>query len=404
MKELLIVKYGEVMLKGNNRPQFVKALIRNIKAALQGTGDYRIRKGQSMLYIEPNGDFDLDKAVERLREVFGVLVFHRALEVEKDLDAIQKQAAKYFAEQLNDSRSFKLETRRTDKHFPHRSQEVKNIVGRHIGESFPHLEVDVHNPDVTLYINIRKEWAYMYIDKERGPGGLPVGTGGKAVTLLSGGIDSPLAAWLIARRGVALDAVHFHSYPYTSERSKKKVISLAQQLARYTGKMTLYIFPFTEIQEAIADYCPQDQLTIIMRRMMMKAASRIATRTSSQALVTGESIGQVASQTMESLTVTNAAVDLPVFRPLIGMDKEEIIDFTRQIGTYNISIQPYTDCCTIFVPRHPQTKPRLDKIKESENQVDFNSLIDKGMEHIEEIVIEPGRDPQPGAPAASNSR
>lgn len=393
MKELLIVKYGEVMLKGNNRPQFVKALIRNIKAALQDTGDYRIRKGQSMLYIEPNGDFDLDKAVERLREVFGVLVFHRALEVEKDLDVIQKQSTEYFAGQLNGSRSFKLETRRTDKQFPHRSQDVNNIVGRHIGASFPHLTVDVHHPDVTLYINIRKDGAYMYIDKERGPGGLPVGTGGKAVTLLSGGIDSPLAAWLIARRGVALNAVHFHSYPYTSERSKKKVISLAQQLARYTGKMTLYIFPFTEIQEAIADYCPQDQLTIIMRRMMMKAASRIAARTSAQALVTGESIGQVASQTMESLTVTNAAVDLPVFRPLIGMDKEEIIDFTRQIGTYNISIQPYTDCCTIFVPRHPQTKPRLDKIKESESHVDFDSLLKKGMEHLEEIEIEPSREP-----------
>ncbi|MBS3807551.1 MAG: tRNA 4-thiouridine(8) synthase ThiI [Bacteroidales bacterium] len=389
MKELLIVKYGEVMLKGNNRPMFVNALIRNINEVFGDSVRYRIRKGQSMLYIEPEEGFDLDQATKQLRRVFGVLLFHRALEVEKDPEKIKASSVDYFAKALNGSRSFKIETRRTDKQFPQRSQEINNLLGAHIADAFPHLQVDVHDPDVTLFVNIRKEAAYIYRDKERGAGGLPVGTGGKATALLSGGIDSPLAAWLIARRGVALNALHFHSYPYTSERSKKKVIGLARQLAQYTGRMNLYVFPFTGIQEAIADHCPDDQLTIIMRRMMMKGAEKIARKTSAQALVTGESIAQVASQTMESLTVTNAAVDMPVFRPLIGMDKEEIIDFTRQIGTYNISIEPYSDCCTIFVPRHPQTKPKLEKIRESESQVDFDGMIDKAMEKVEVIEIKP---------------
>jgi len=385
----LIVKYGEVMLKGNNRPMFVNALMRNIRAVLGDSGKYRIRKGQSMLYIEPEEGFDMDKATKQLRRVFGVLLFHRALEVEKDLESIKVHSGEYFAKALNQSRSFKIETRRTDKQFPLRSLDINNVLGQHIANSFPHLKVDVHHPDVTIYVNIRKDGAYLYHDKEKGAGGLPVGTGGKATALLSGGIDSPLAAWLIARRGVALNAVHFHSYPYTSERSKKKVIRLARQLSTYTGKMKLFVFPFTGIQEAIAEHCPKDQLTIIMRRMMMKGAEKIAGRTSAQALITGESIGQVASQTMESLTVTNASVDIPVFRPLIGMDKEEIIDFTRQIDTYKISIEPYSDCCTIFVPRHPQTKPKLEKIRESESRVDFDGLINKAMEQLEVIEIEP---------------
>lgn len=381
----MIVKYGEVMLKGNNRPMFVNALVRNIRAALDAGGSYSIRKGQSMLYIEPEAGFDMDSAVEKLRRIFGVVVFHRALEIEKDVEEIKTRSAAYFADALNNSSTFKIETRRTDKQFPHRSLEINNILGQHIADTFSHLKVDVHHPEVTLYVNIRKKGVYLYRDKEKGAGGLPIGTGGKAVALLSGGIDSPLAAWLMARRGVSLCAVHFHSYPYTSERSKKKVMELARQLSRYTGSMKLYVFPFTEIQEAIADHCPKDQLTIIMRRMMMKSAGKIARKTSAQALVTGESIGQVASQTMESLTVTNAAVDMPVFRPLIGTDKEEIIAYARQIGTYDISVQPYDDCCTLFVPRHPQTKPRLEKIEASERRVDFDALIERGLEQMEVV-------------------
>ena len=385
MDELLMVKYGEVILKGNNRPFFINTLIRNIRNALSDTGTYSIRKGQSVLYIEPKEDADLNLAVERLRKVFGIHLFHRTLKVEKDMEAIRQSALQYFESILEESRSFKMESRRADKDFPYRSQEMNNQLGQLMGDHFPHLKVDVHRPDVTLYVNVRKDGVYLYRDKEKGPGGLPVGTGGRATVLLSGGIDSPVAAWLIARRGVKPSAIHFHSYPYTGERSKKKVIRLAQKLSEYMGPFPLYIFPFTQIQEAIAEHCPPGEVTIIMRRMMMKSAEKLARQINSQALVTGESIGQVASQTMEGLTVTNAAVNLPVFRPLIGMDKEEIVDWARKIETYPISIEPYQDCCTLFVPRHPQTKPRLERVLNSESRVDFEALINKALEQVEVV-------------------
>jgi len=373
------------MLKGNNRPFFVNTLIRNIRDALADTGTYHIRKGQSVLYVEPRAEADLDRAAERIKKVFGVHVFHRTLKVEKDMEAIRSHSLRYFESILKESRSFKIEARRSDKDFPYRSMEMNTMLGQLMVDHFSHLKVDVHDPDVTLYVNVRKDGVYLYRDKERGPGGLPVGTSGRAMVLMSGGIDSPLAAWLIARRGVRLDAVHFHSYPYTGERSKKKVMRLAQQLAPYTGSFRLHIFPFTRIQEAVAEHCPPGEVTIIMRRMMMKSAEKLAARTRSQALVTGESIGQVASQTMEGLTVTNAAVNLPVFRPLVGMDKEEIVDWTRRIGTYSISIEPYEDCCTLFVPRHPQTKPRLERVEASESKVDFEALIDEALEGVEVV-------------------
>jgi thiamine biosynthesis protein ThiI len=383
MHELLMVKYGEVILKGNNRPFFINTLIRNIRHALKDTGTYSIRKGQSVIYIEPKEDADLNQATDRLRKVFGIQVFHRTLKVEKDMEVVKSSCLKYFESILNESRSFKMESRRSDKDFPYRSQEMNNQLGQLMVDHFPHLKVDVHQPDVTLYVNVRKDGVYLYRDKEKGPGGLPVGTGGRAMILMSGGIDSPVAAWLIARRGVQPAAIHFHSYPYTGERSKKKVIRLAHKLSEYTGPFPLYIFPFTKIQEAIAEHCPPGEVTIIMRRMMMKSAEKLAGHYKSQALVTGESIGQVASQTMEGLTVTNAAVSLPVFRPLIGMDKDEIMDRARKIDTYNISIEPYQDCCTLFVPRHPQTKPRLGRVENSESKVDFESLIDEALQQVE---------------------
>ena len=389
MKELLIVKYGEVMLKGNNRPFFVDRLMKNLRSALQGTGKFNIEKDQSVLYLIPKEQVNLDRAADRVRRVFGVNVFHRAVQVEKDMEAIKEKSAEYFAPLLNKSHSFKIDTRRTDKSFSYGTYEINTILGQHIADGFPHLTVDVHQPEVTIYISIRKQGAFLYHEKERGPGGLPVGTGGKATVLLSGGIDSPLAAYLIARRGLETEAVHFHSYPYTSERSKNKVIDLAKQLSRYTGKLKLHVFPFTEIQEAIVENCPKDHVTIIMRRMMMKAAEKISQQNGAQALVTGESIGQVASQTVESLSATNASVSMPVFRPLIGMDKEEIVSYARKIGTYDISIQPYEDCCTLFVPRHPQTKPKLEKIIRWEQNVDFDALIDKGLEETEIVEAEP---------------
>ena len=387
MHELLMVKYGEVILKGNNRPFFINTLIRKIRSALSDTGTYSISKGQSVLYIEPKEDADLNLAAERLRKVFGIHIFHRTLKVEKDMEAIRQSALEYFESILKESRSFKMESRRADKDFPYRSQEMNNQLGQLMVDHFPHLKVDVHHPDVTLYVNVRKDGVYLYRDKAKGPGGLPVGTGGRATVLLSGGIDSPVAAWLIARRGVQPTAIHFHSYPYTGERSKKKVIRLAQKLSEYIGPFPLYIFPFTGIQEAIAENCPPGEVTIIMRRMMMKSAEKLAGQLNSQALVTGESIGQVASQTMEGLTVTNAAVSLPVFRPLIGMDKEEIMDWARKIDTYNISIEPYQDCCTLFVPRHPQTKPRLKRVVSSESRVDFEALINEALGQVECVNV-----------------
>ncbi|MCF8335962.1 MAG: tRNA 4-thiouridine(8) synthase ThiI [Bacteroidales bacterium] len=389
MKELLIVKYGEVMLKGDNRPFFVDKLIKNIRLVLQGTGEFSIKKGQSMLYLFPEDEADLERAATRLRLVFGINVFHRALQVEKDIEAIKKRSAEYFSTVLDRSHSFKIETRRTDKLFSYNTYQINTRLGQYIAESFPHLTVDVHQPDVTVYVSIRKEGAFLYRDKEPGPGGLPVGTGGKATVLLSGGIDSPIAAWLIARRGLNLEPVHFYSYPYTSERAKNKVIELTKKLSRYTEKLNLYVFPFTEIQEAIVENCPHDYVTIIMRRMMMKAAEKLSEKQGAQALVTGESIGQVASQTVESLSATNASVSLPVFRPLIGMDKEEIVAFARKIGTYDISVQPYDDCCTLFVPKHPQTRPKLEKIARWEQNVDFDAMIDRGLEQIEIVEAAP---------------
>jgi thiamine biosynthesis protein ThiI len=388
-KEVIIVKYGELMLKGKNQPQFLNTLKENMQQVIQVAGSFKIQKGHSVLYLEPGDYADIDKAIHLLQHVFGIVLYHRALRVEKEMQKIKEQTTSYFNVRLKQATSFKLETRRADKSFPYSSHDINTELGDYVFKSYPHLEVDVHNPDVILYVNIRKDAAYLYSEKFQGPGGLPVGTGGRATALLSGGIDSPLAAWLIARRGVALDLIHFYSYPYTSERSKNKVIELSRQLARYTGELKLYVFPFTAIQEAIQEKCPPEQLTIIMRRQMMRASEKLAIEKESQALVTGESIGQVASQTLEGLTVTNSSVDMPVFRPLIGMDKEEIVNSSRGIGTYNISIQPYTDCCTIFVPEHPQTKPKLYEIQKSEESVDFDPLIEEGLKETEEILIKP---------------
>lgn len=389
MQEVIIVKYGELMLKGQNRPYFLKTLIQNIRYTLQPAGKFDIKKGHSLLYIVPENGFNMEKALDLLRKVFGVVVYHRSIRTEKDIDKVIDGINHHFKTTLQESNSFKLETRRADKEFPYTSHEINTLLGDRISKSFDNLQVDVHNPDVTIFLSIRNDGIFIYSEKFKGPGGLPVGTGGKATVLLSGGIDSPLASWLIARRGVSLEALHFYSYPYTSERSKNKVIELTRQLAQYTGRIRLQVFPFTEIQEAITENCPKDQVTIIMRRWMMRVAEILAEQNNSQALITGESLGQVASQTIEGLSVTNAAVNIPVFRPLIGMNKEEIVDSTREIGTYNISIQPYTDCCTIFVPKHPQTKPELGEIEESEKKVDFHSLIEKAIKEIDSIDIEP---------------
>lgn len=388
MNELVLVKYGEIILKGLNRPLFEDQLVNNIRKALQGLGKIKITRAQATIYIEPvDEDIDFSVIVQKLTKVFGIVSISRVAKAEKDLEAIQKKCAEYLEAELNQSKTFKVETKRADKRFPLTSPEISREVGGYILDKFPHLQVDVNNPEVTVHVEVRDVAAYVYANKISGMGGMPIGTNGRVALLLSGGIDSPVAGWMIAKRGVQLEGVHFFSYPYTSERAKDKVIELSKILASYTGKFVLHIVPFTEIQLEIHEKCPEEQLTLIMRRFMMKIAERIALKGKCNALVTGESLGQVASQTIQSLGVTNAAVDLPVFRPLIGMDKDEIVAIARKIDTFETSILPYEDCCTVFVPKHPKTKPQLDKIIESETHLDMEKLINEAVDHTETMEI-----------------
>lgn len=385
MDKIILLKYGEIILKGLNRPIFEDKLIRNIREV---TGDNvsKVWKAQATIYVEPkNDDVDIDELANKLAKVFGIVSVAVAHVVEKDLDKICCLAK----ELIKDVRgsTFKVDTKRADKKFPYKSPEISAAVGDTIFEGYSHLSVDVHNPDILVRVEVRDFAAYVYLDKIAGAGGLPVGTNGRATLLLSGGIDSPAAGYMIAKRGVELNAVHFYSYPYTSERAKEKVLDLAKILTGYCGKLTVNIVPFTDIQLAINQKCPSEQMTIIMRRIMMYISNEVADGFGSSALVTGESIGQVASQTIESLLVTDAAAKLPVFRPLIGMDKEEIIQIARKIGTFETSILPYEDCCTVFTPKHPNTKPRLDKIKQSEELLDLDNLIKQAIDGIERITL-----------------
>lgn len=389
MKEIILVKYGEIILKGLNRPAFENVLIRNIKSALANIGDFKISKAQAAIYIEPIEDIDLDIAIARLSKLFGIVNITRACVVEKDIEAISRAALKYCGAQLLKGTTFKVEAKRADKKFPYKSPEICREVGGYLFEHIDGVAVDVNNPKNTVMVEIRERAAYVYCGRTAGQGGLPTGTGGKASLLLSGGIDSPVAGYMVAKRGVEIDAINFFSYPYTSERAKEKVIDLASILAGYTSKIQLYIVPFTEIQLAILEKCPEGHLTIVMRRYMMKIAERLARLNKSDALITGESLGQVASQTMKALSVTEAAVQIPIFRPLIGMDKNEIVDIARQIGTFETSILPYEDCCTIFTPKHPTTNPRLDKILASEQRLDEEPLILRAIDGIETMTILP---------------
>ncbi|MDR0406352.1 MAG: tRNA 4-thiouridine(8) synthase ThiI, partial [Clostridiales bacterium] len=368
MNQIILLKYGEIILKGLNRPLFEDRLIRNIRAAA-GDRAGKIRKAQATVYIEPRGgDAEAAALAERLSRVFGVVSVAVARAAEKDLHQICALAAALA--QDAPPGTFKVETKRADKRFPHGSPEISAAVGGAVVEHCPHLSVNVLNPDLLIRVEVRDFAAYVYCDKIPGAGGMPTGTNGKATLLLSGGIDSPVAGYMVAKRGVELNAVHFYSYPYTGERAKEKVLELARILAGYCGSLTVHVVPFTEIQLEINKKCPGEQSTILTRRMMMFIADAIARESGAAALVTGESIGQVASQTMASLVVTDDAAARPVFRPLIGMDKEEIVRIARRIGTFETSVLPYEDCCTVFTPKHPSTKPRLEKIKQSEALLD----------------------------------
>ena len=382
MKEILLIKNGEIALKGLNRASFEDVLIKNIKTALSGLGLIRIKKAQSTIYVSPvYDDYDMDEAVERVKKVFGIAAFSRAAVCEKDMNVILETAVEYLRDTLEFAKTFKVEAKRADKKFPLKSPEICRETGAKLLSNFYHLKVDVHNPEVTVTVEIRDFGAYIHVDQINGAGGMPVGTGGKAAILISGGIDSPVAAYMLAKRGVRLTAIHFASPPYTSERAEMKVKDLLSQVAKYSGGINFCYVPFTKIQENIAKHCPEDLTTLIMRRYMMKIAERIARQKDCDALITGESIGQVASQTMKALAVTDCAVDMPVFRPLIGMDKEEIVKISRDIGTFEISTLPYEDCCTVFTPKHPRTKPNIPAVIRAESYEGCEQEIEEAIQN-----------------------
>ena len=388
MNDLLLCKPGEIFLKGLNKHYFEERLVANVKRRLKPIGHFRVTYLQSALYIEAADDAaDLDAAYDAVRKVFGIATITRAAACEKDKDAITALAKTYLHDAMTAARSFKVETKRSDKRFPLTSIQLSQEIGGRLAEAHPGVEVDVHHPDYTVYVEVRDLSAYVHGPAEPGAGGLPTGVGGRAMVLLSGGIDSPVAGYMIAKRGVELECVHFFSYPYTSELAKDKVLELARLMTRYCGRMTVNIVGFTEIQEAIRDNCPEEFFTLVMRRFMMKIAERIARDHGCGCLVTGENLGQVASQTMEAMAVTGACVDLPIFQPLIGMDKEEIVTRARQIGTMETSILPYEDCCTVFTPRHPRTKPNLEEVREAEAALDIEGLIDRAMSNREFVRI-----------------
>ncbi len=391
MEPVLLVRYAEIHLKGLNRPFFERALMSEIEKALATvSGCANVVREQGRIFVFGLPGDRLPAAADRLTRVFGVHSVSPAYAVEKQFEAIEEAAASVMADALGDGapHSFKVIARRADKHFPMRSQQICIELGGRMLEAFPQLRVDVHKPDIFLGVEVRQQQAFVYARELIGAGGMPVGCNGHGMLLISGGIDSPVAGYMIAKRGLRLSAVHFYSYPYTSERARDKVVELTRILTAYTGPIRLILVPFTEIQLAVYERCPQSETTILMRRQMMKIAEAFALRESAQCLITGEAIGQVASQTVESLTVTENAVSLPVFRPLIGFDKEEIIERSKTIGAFETSIQPFEDCCTVFVPQHPVTKPKLERILKSEACVDFTPMIEKAMQDAEIMDIE----------------
>ena len=387
-----LIKYAEIGVKGKNRFRFEDALIQQMRYALQPVGEFSIRKESGRIFVDALEEYDYDEAVEALSRVFGIAgICPIVVEENKDFDHIAAVVCDYVGERYeNRAFSFKVNVRRADKKYPIKSMEVAALLGEKLLERYEEegLHVDVHEPDVLLTVEIRDK-VYIYSDEIPGPGGMPVGTGGRAMLLLSGGIDSPVAGYMISKRGVSLEATYFHAPPYTSERAKQKVVDLAKLIARYTGPITLHVVNFTDIQMAIYEKCPHDELTIIMRRYMMKIAEHFAKESGCLALVTGESIGQVASQTMQSLYVTNEVCEMPVFQPCIGMDKQDIVELSERIGTYETSILPYEDCCTIFVAKHPVTKPRLDVIRKSERKLDdcIDELLKTAIETEEVIKV-----------------
>ena len=387
MKEVILIKNGELALKGLNRRTFEDVMIKNMRRKLSDLGEFTFTPAQSTIKVEGNDGVDLEEAVERISRVFGIAGFSRALKLEKDFDLVLEHAGKYLEDQLLAASTFKVCAKRSDKKFPYDSPKICLLLGERLLDEYPHLSVDVRNPELTVTVEVRDHDIFVHANQLRGAGGMPVGTAGRAALMVSGGIDSPVAGWMMAKRGIELTAIHFASPPYTSERAEQKVHDLLGKVARYTGRIELSVVPFTEFQEAIRDKCPEDLFTIIMRRMMVLCAQQIASHTGCGALITGESLGQVASQTMGAIACTDAAATMPVFRPLVGMDKDEIIAISRKIDTFDISILPFEDCCTVFTPRHPRTRPKLADVIEAESKLDVEALVERAVAGARKIII-----------------
>lgn len=391
MKIAFLVKYGEIALKGKNRHMFENSLVNQIRHSLERVGAFYVQKEQGRIFVEPKEAVDEDEVIEALQKVFGIVGISPVMVLESsDFETIKKASVDYLNERYDEHNfTFKVEARRADKRYPMNSMEIARELGAHLLDVFNDLKVDVRKPEVRLTVELRSQ-TYIYAKTYRGLGGMPVGSNGKAMLMLSGGIDSPVAGWMVAKRGIRLDAIYFHSHPYTSERAKQKVIDLARIVSEYTGRINLHVVPFTAIQLYIYEKAPHAELTIIMRRIMMQIAEKFANKKKALALVTGESIGQVASQTMQSLHTTNHVCDMPVFRPLIGFDKYEIVEVAERIGTYETSILPYEDCCTVFVAKHPVTKPKLENIEKSEKKLEeIEEMIETAIRDTEVIVIKP---------------
>lgn len=388
MKEIFLLKLGEIVLKGANKRQFEDKLRQNVRRRMKAYGNFDVYLMQSTVYVEPIDDeADIDGAWEACHTIFGLVSLCRCRACEKNIIKIYDTIEEYLGDDLDCAASFKVESKRSDKRFAMTSIEISQEIGGRLAEAHPTCRVDVHKPEYTVYVEVRDLAAYVHGPAEPGAGGLPTGVGGRAMCLLSGGIDSPVAAYMIAKRGVEVECVHFFSYPYTSQLAKDKVMELARLVTRYCGRMTVNIVGFTQIQEAIRDNCPEEFFTLIMRRFMMEISQRIAQQDGCGALVTGENLGQVASQTMQAMQVTGAVVDIPIFMPLIGMDKEEIVTIARKIGTMATSVLPYEDCCTVFTPKHPKTKPTIGQLINAEKKLDREALIQEALGSVEKITV-----------------
>jgi thiamine biosynthesis protein ThiI len=390
MEDMILLKQGEIVLKGLNRRSFEIKLISNISRRLKPYGKFKVYSVQSTIYVEPEGACDMDSAYDAVKTIFGIVSVSRAAVCEKDQDAIFETAKRYLGESLSRAKSFKVESKRSDKRFPMTSIQLSQYVGGLLADEYPQVKVDVHHPEMTVHVEVRDYAAYVHGPAEQGAGGMPVGVNGRVISLLSGGIDSPVSTYMIAKRGVSVIPVHFFSYPYTSELAKEKVIELARILTKYCGRLMVEIVPFTHIQEEIRKNCPEELFTIIMRRFMMRISEKIAELNGCKAIITGENLGQVASQTLEAMAVTEQCVTLPVLRPVIGLDKKDIVEIAVKIGTFDTSILPYEDCCTVFTPRHPRTKPRLDEVAAAEAALDIASLTAEAVAGIERVTVDIG--------------